>query len=467
MKDSVKSAASTLAYGLMKYYTGNNTGDVPGNLPSPYYWWEAGALFGTMIDYWFLTRDESYTDVITQAMVHQAGDDRDYMPANQSRAEGNDDQGFWAMAAMSAAENRFPDPPEDQPQWLALVQAVFNQYTTRWDTETCDGGLRWQIFTFNSGYNYKNSIANGCFFNIAARLARFTGNQTYADWAQRVFEWEQGVNLITPDYRVYDGVSTDGNNNCTAKTDTIQWTYNAGIYLHGAAMMYNITTGRDQDTWKQRLDGILSETAAVFFPNDSSGGVMVEQACEDAGLCDTDQLSFKGYLARWMASTAQVAPYTFDTVMPLLRKTAGAAAVACSGSPASSPGGFDGIPGTACGFRWTTGGFDGLAGVGQQMSGLSAVMYTLTRRPGSTSTVGGGGDDSNGGDSSGNDYSTAPVTADTGGTSKGDPDAGTAGSKEEGGSDLAPITTGERVAAGLLTSAIALGVIGGCVFAVK
>ena len=34
---SVKSAASTIAYGLMKYYTGNNTGDVPGNLPDPYF----------------------------------------------------------------------------------------------------------------------------------------------------------------------------------------------------------------------------------------------------------------------------------------------------------------------------------------------------------------------------------------------------------------------------------------------
>ena len=34
---SVKSAASTVAFGLMKYYTGNNTGDVPGNLPDPYF----------------------------------------------------------------------------------------------------------------------------------------------------------------------------------------------------------------------------------------------------------------------------------------------------------------------------------------------------------------------------------------------------------------------------------------------
>lgn len=34
---SIKEGASTIAYGLMKYYTGNNTGDTPGNLPDPYY----------------------------------------------------------------------------------------------------------------------------------------------------------------------------------------------------------------------------------------------------------------------------------------------------------------------------------------------------------------------------------------------------------------------------------------------
>ena len=42
---SIRQAASTLAYDMVRYYTGNNTGDVPGNLPSPYYWWETGAMF--------------------------------------------------------------------------------------------------------------------------------------------------------------------------------------------------------------------------------------------------------------------------------------------------------------------------------------------------------------------------------------------------------------------------------------
>ena len=117
-------------------------------------------MFGTMVDYWFYTGDTTYNEVTTQALLHQVGDDRDFMPTNQTRTEGNDDQGFWAMAAMSAAENKYPDPPADQPQWLGLAQAVFNEYVGRWDEATCGGGLRWQIFTFNNGFNYKVS-SNG------------------------------------------------------------------------------------------------------------------------------------------------------------------------------------------------------------------------------------------------------------------------------------------------------------------
>jgi mannan endo-1,6-alpha-mannosidase len=74
------------------------------------------------------------------------------------------------MAAMTAAELNFQNPPKDKPQWLALAQAVFNTQASRWDTTSCGGGLKWQIFTFNNGYNYKNSISNGCFFNLGSRL---------------------------------------------------------------------------------------------------------------------------------------------------------------------------------------------------------------------------------------------------------------------------------------------------------
>lgn len=92
------------------------------------------------------------------------------------------------------------------------------------------------------GYSYKNTISNGCFFNLAARLARYTGNQTYADWATKVFDWTQDVGFMTHDYLFYDGA--DSGDNCT-KMDRVQWTYNNGVYLLGAAAMYNFVCSPD------------------------------------------------------------------------------------------------------------------------------------------------------------------------------------------------------------------------------
>ncbi|TGJ81978.1 hypothetical protein E0Z10_g6796 [Xylaria hypoxylon] len=433
--DSIKQAASTVAYGLLKYYTGNNTGDTAGNLPDPYFWWEAGAMFGTMVDYWFYTGDESYIDVTTEAMLHQTGDDHDFMPRNQTKTLGNDDQGFWAMAAMSAAENNFPNPPADQPQWLAVTQAVFNEYVGRWDPDTCNGGLRWQIFTFNNGFNYKNSISNGCFFNIAARLARYTGNQTYADWAEKVWDWMNEVKFIDDDFNIYDGAGVE--DGCKTISQA-QWTYNAGIFLHGSAVMYNATGG--SDIWEQRTQGLMNRTIELFF---NAEGIPTEHPCEPFNQCNIDQQSFKGYLIRWMAASAQMVPWAFDILMPLVKASGAAAALQCSGSPAANE--FRGDPGTACGFKWTEkANFDGMVGVGEQMSALSAIQYTLVKKA---------------------EVSKAPVTASSGGTSAGNVNAGA--QTDTPISVFTPISMGERVAAGFATTAILFSVIGGSIFVMK
>lgn len=138
---------------------------------------------------------------------------------------------------MSAAEFKFPDPPPGKPSWLSLAQAVFNLQAFRWDTSTCGGGLRWQIEPFNSGYNYKNSISNGGFFQLASRLAKYTGNSTYADWADKMWDWWAETPLLTKDWQINDGSSTA--NNCT-EASLYQWTYNYGTFLIGAANMYNV-----------------------------------------------------------------------------------------------------------------------------------------------------------------------------------------------------------------------------------
>lgn len=416
--DSIKSAASQIAYGMVKWYTGNNTGDVPGNLPSPYYWWEAGAMFGSLVDYWYYTGDSTYNDITTQAMLFQVGPNDDYMPPNQTKTEGNDDQAFWAMAAMSAAEAKFPDPPADKPSWLSLAQAVFNLQANRWDNSTCGGGLRWQIFTFNNGYNYKNTISNGCFFNIAARLGKYTGNSTYTNWAETMWNWVESIGLMSEDYHFYDG--SDDTINCT-QVNHIQWTYNAGVFMLGAATMWNIT---GDDIWKTRTAGIINGTS-IFFSNDVPN-VMYEVACEPNGKCDVDQRSFKAYLARWMAATTKIAPWTHDLIMPKLKASAQAAAKQCSG----------GTDGKTCGLKWTTGGvWDGSYGVGEQMSALEVIQSLLI------------------------DQVSGPLTNQTGGTSKSNPSAGS--HSETSPLMFSPTTTGDKVGAGFLTTIILITILGG------
>jgi mannan endo-1,6-alpha-mannosidase len=190
-----------------------------------------------MVDYWHYTGDTTYNDETSYSLVFQAGAPQNsYMPPNWTASLGNDDQGFWGLSAMLAAEDKFPNPPASDPQWLALAQAVFNTQADRWDNTTCGGGLHWQIPIYNSGYEYKNSIANGIFFNMGARLARYTGNDTYAQLAIRTWDWVVGVGYIDDAYNVYDGA--DSTTNCT-NTHKAQFSYNAAVYLQGAAFMYN------------------------------------------------------------------------------------------------------------------------------------------------------------------------------------------------------------------------------------
>lgn len=226
----------------MSYYHGDEPGQTPGILPGPppggpYYWWQAGAMWGTLIDYWFYTGDSTYNEDIKFSLTFQAGaPGNSYMPTNWTASLGNDDQAFWGMAAMLAAEVNFPNPPKDQPQYLALAQAVFNTQAASWGTDHCNGGLRWQIPPLNGGYNYKNTIANVCFMNIAARLARYTRNDTYAEWAERAYDWTRGVGYIDDDFNVMDGGHVEFN--CT-DINPVQFSANAAVLLHATAIMYN------------------------------------------------------------------------------------------------------------------------------------------------------------------------------------------------------------------------------------
>lgn len=420
--DSIKAAAKIAAQGLMSYYKGTEYGQIPGKFPEPpYYWWESGAAWGGLIDYWKYTGDSTYNEIVSQSLLFQVGADRDFNPQNESAEMGNDDQSFWGMAALSAAESNFPNPtdPKD-PSWLGLAQAVYNEQIGRWDTTTCAGGIRWQVYQIQ-GYDLKNSISNGNLFNMAARLARYTSDDSYAQWAVKIWDWMEYVKLISPTFEVYDN-SEASRLNCT-QVDGTRWSYNAATMLMGASTMFNYTNG--DPVWRNRTQGLLDSLSVGFFPN----GIMTE-GCEASGKCNTDQQSFKAYLSRWMGHTTQMAPFTYNTSIALLKSSATAAALQCSG----------GASGSVCGLRWSQNAtWDGTNSMGQQLAALELFQSTMIQ------------------------HVAVPLTNSTGGTSVSNPTAGK-NFTQPPGARIDPATRAGEIAAWFLTAFVAAVVTGSCLF---
>ena len=155
-----------LAADLFSFYP-NKNGSRAGLLPldddsggSEYWWWQSGPFWGTYIDYWHLTGNDSYNEVVTEGILNQTGSYGDFLPASWANQIGNDEQCIWALATMSAAEYGFLSPDSYKLGWLYLSMTVFDEQARLWDVEeddnTCNGGLRWQQFYGNVGYDYKN-----------------------------------------------------------------------------------------------------------------------------------------------------------------------------------------------------------------------------------------------------------------------------------------------------------------------
>ena len=164
------------------------------------------------------------------------------------------------------------------------------------------------------------------------------------------------------------------------------------------------------------MEKLLDSTLKNFFPEN----IAYEVPCESqTGACSPDMLSFKGYVHRWLAVVTQVAPFTREKILPVLQTSTEAAIRQCTG----------GASGRVCGFYWSKGEFidpavDKTSGAGEQMNVLAAVSSLLI------------------------ESANPPVTNETGGISKGNPDAG---AKSHDMPVPRTLTTADRAGAGIVT----------------
>ncbi|KAK4929824.1 hypothetical protein LTR66_016136 [Elasticomyces elasticus] len=121
--------------------------------------------------------------------------------------------------------------------------------------------------------------------------------------------------------------------------------------------------------WVDRTTGLLAAADVFFTPYHNASNIMFEAACETVGTCNTDQYSMKAYLARWMAATSVMAPYTAGQIGTYLRASAIGASNACTGGPY----------GNTCGVKWYTGAYEGHGQyeLGQEMSALEVIVGLL------------------------------------------------------------------------------------------
>ncbi|OCL13250.1 glycoside hydrolase family 76 protein, partial [Glonium stellatum] len=231
--NSIRSTASTIAASIAAAYApGTNL------LPPPYYWWESGAGLDSLLTYYHLTGDTTHNAFATTALLSQASPTTDFLLPGL--CTGNDDQAWWALAAVSASEFGVPTSGSSGPSWPALAQTVFAEQAARWDPARCGGGMKWKIAPADPGWHYKSAIANGLFFQLAARLARLTGDAATLGWAERAWNWSRAVGLVDAAFNVYDGTDDAKGAGCV-DVDRDLWSYNAGVFLYGAAVMAEVT----------------------------------------------------------------------------------------------------------------------------------------------------------------------------------------------------------------------------------
>ncbi|KAI1376818.1 glycoside hydrolase family 76 protein [Hypoxylon crocopeplum] len=372
---SVKNTAAQVAKGLYLYHDPSSTAG-QFKQPESWFWWLSGSAWNGLIDYTVYTGDTTYQADILSAISKNLGPNYDFVPPEQQSWEANDDQAYWVYNALTAMEYDFKALPCKTSKgnaagacansWLAIGTHAFEDFVARWnkDSGTCGGGLKWQYTESANGYYYKNSVSNGGFFQTAARLARYTGNQTFADWASKVWDWSSSVGFVSADYHVFDGAGDEQDANCSA-VNRDEWSYNIASYLHGAAHMYAFANG--SSTWESRVHGLVKTAQSTFFgPSSNAPGVMYEQKCEVDSACNVDQTSFKASLSRWLGKTAVLVPSVKTSIMALLEATAKGAAASCSGYSNST-----------CGMKWYTGGFDGQSDLGVELSALEAIQSLL------------------------------------------------------------------------------------------
>ena len=256
------------------------------------FWSKKSAAFNEVHNDLF---DDKLWWVMMYLRLHEVFDDVKYIKEAES---------WWDQAIMNP----------NKPKWKA------------WDDNLCGGGVRWGDTTKDNARYYHNSVTNGLFLTVSARLAahyylhnNLEKAEKYAVWAEKEWQWlteGTGKELWKSDNEslLIDGITQKTQQSGITKTTDL-YTYNQGLIIYGMASLARMYFNKGETDKVQSLcDRIDKVFDALVDSTDLSRTVVNEKTGDSMRVLwesstvgkVTDLVAFKGCTVRHLMSTLQL-----------------------------------------------------------------------------------------------------------------------------------------------------------------
>ena len=141
-----------------------------------------------------------------------------------------DDSGWWALAWLKMYDRK------REEKYLRTAVTIHAHMARNWRPEK-GGGILW---CEDEDKQRPNSITNGLFLVLSARLYERTKEPAYLEWAGKSLDWIHQTGLYDGT-GVVDGPGHQGD----------YWSYNQGAFVGGLTALY-LATERQRNTWMKR-----------------------------------------------------------------------------------------------------------------------------------------------------------------------------------------------------------------------
>lgn len=269
--DSSTTALISRFWNTSTHYFVYNSDEFQGS-QDPGYWPQAHAM-DVIIDAYIRTKDNKYAQMFGQ--WYEGIKAVNFSNRNNGYRNDYYDDSEWIALTMMRLYS-----VTKEEKYLSTAKDLFEWIKTGWN-EQAGGGIAWEA---KSHQYSKNACSNGPAAILAARLFNATQDNTYLDWAKKIFAWEESTLFNPATGAVYDNV-----NGSTGEISTTTLSYNQGTFL-GAAHELFLITGETSYLNDARKAASFTITSAGMI--DTGNNVLRDEGTGDGGL-------FKGIFMRY------------------------------------------------------------------------------------------------------------------------------------------------------------------------